>query len=73
MHCFTLFLLFSCTYALKTAYFGVGCFWGGEANFAKLDGVYKTRVGYAGGLKPDPTYVKIKDHTGFIGNLCNFF
>ncbi|CAD5211618.1 unnamed protein product [Bursaphelenchus okinawaensis] len=38
------------------------CFWG-ESAFAKIDGVLKTRVGYAGGKQSDPTYDNIKDHT----------
>src|SRR5438105_2675810 len=35
---------------LETAMFGLGCFWGAERMFWKLDGVYVTAVGYAGGL-----------------------
>jgi peptide-methionine (S)-S-oxide reductase len=41
---------------LKTAYFGMGCFWGAERFFWKLDGVYSTAVGYQGGHTPNPTY-----------------
>jgi peptide-methionine (S)-S-oxide reductase len=41
---------------LQVAVFGMGCFWGAERLFWRLDGVYSTSVGYAGGLTPNPTY-----------------
>jgi peptide-methionine (S)-S-oxide reductase len=41
---------------LETAYFGMGCFWGAERFFWKLDGVFSTAVGYQGGHTPNPTY-----------------
>jgi len=44
---------------LKTAMFGIGCFWGAERMFWKLDGVYVTAVGYTGGLTPNPTYEEV--------------
>jgi len=47
----------------ETATFGLGCFWGPEAEFAALEGVIRTRVGYAGGTKSDPTYHTLGDHT----------
>lgn len=47
---------------LERAYFGLQCFWG-ESAWAKLKGVVVTRVGYAGGKQPNPTYKNIKDHT----------
>ena len=40
----------------KKATFGAGCFWGVEAAFRRLDGVTRTRVGYAGGRKDNPSY-----------------
>lgn len=46
-----------------TATFGLGCFWGPDAQFGAMDGVIRTRVGYAGGTKPDPTYRALGDHT----------
>jgi peptide-methionine (S)-S-oxide reductase len=44
---------------LKTAVFALGCFWGAERIFWKLDGVYVTAVGYAGGSTPNPTYEEV--------------
>jgi len=29
----------------------MGCFWGPEARFGYLPGIFKTRVGFAGGKK----------------------
>jgi peptide-methionine (S)-S-oxide reductase len=34
----------------------MGCFWGAERLFWRLDGVWTTAVGYAGGFTPNPTY-----------------
>jgi Peptide methionine sulfoxide reductase len=47
----------------ETATFGLGCFWGPEAQFGAVDGAIRTRVGYAGGRKSDPTYHNLGDHT----------
>ncbi len=41
---------------LEVAFFGMGCFWGAERIFWRLDGVYSTFVGYQGGITPNPTY-----------------
>ncbi len=43
----------------ETAMFGMGCFWGAERIFWKLDGVVTTAVGYAGGSTPNPTYEEV--------------
>jgi methionine-S-sulfoxide reductase len=43
----------------KIATFGGGCFWGVEAAFRRLDGVTKTRVGFAGGRTDDPSYKEV--------------
>ncbi|MBA3446632.1 MAG: peptide-methionine (S)-S-oxide reductase MsrA, partial [Pseudaminobacter sp.] len=34
----------------------LGCFWGAERMFWRIDGVWVTAVGYAGGVTPNPTY-----------------
>jgi methionine-S-sulfoxide reductase len=47
----------------ETATFAEGCFWGVESRFGALDGVIRTRVGYAGGSTRNPTYHNIGDHT----------
>ncbi len=44
---------------LEVAVFGLGCFWGAERLFWKLDGVYSTAAGYAGGFTPNPTYEEV--------------
>jgi len=47
----------------ETATFGLGCFWGPDARFGALEGVVRTRVGYAGGTRTDPSYHALGDHT----------
>ncbi len=44
---------------LKTAVFGLGCFWGAERKFWETDGVWSTAVGYAAGITPNPTYQEV--------------
>jgi peptide-methionine (S)-S-oxide reductase len=45
------------TYNLAT--FALGCFWGGELEFMRQNGVVGTKVGYTQGLKPEPTYKEV--------------
>ena len=44
---------------MEEAMFGMGCFWGVERMFWKLNGVYSTMVGYAGGYTPNATYEEV--------------
>ncbi len=44
----------------------MGCFWGPEARFGAMEGVVRTRVGYAGGTTRAPTYHDIGDHTEVV-------
>ncbi|MEH6726050.1 MAG: peptide-methionine (S)-S-oxide reductase MsrA [Hyphomicrobiales bacterium] len=44
---------------LESVYFALGCFWGAERIFWKLDGVYTTAVGYMAGHTPNPTYQEV--------------
>ena len=44
---------------LRTAVFGMGCFWGAERRFWQTPGVYSTAAGYAGGFTPNPTYEEV--------------
>jgi peptide-methionine (S)-S-oxide reductase len=46
----------------KKATFGAGCFWGVEAAFRQIEGVTRTRVGYAGGTLDRPTYEDVCSH-----------
>ncbi|MFB6150266.1 MAG: peptide-methionine (S)-S-oxide reductase [Haloarculaceae archaeon] len=41
----------------------LGCFWGPDAALGALEGVVRTRVGYAGGTTDDPTYHDVGDHS----------
>jgi peptide-methionine (S)-S-oxide reductase len=43
----------------ETAVFGMGCFWGAERIFWKLDGVCSTSVGYTAGHTPNATYEEV--------------
>ncbi|GGK75327.1 peptide-methionine (S)-S-oxide reductase MsrA [Haloarcula sebkhae] len=52
--------------ATETATFGMGCFWGPDARFGAMPGVVRTRVGYAGGTEPNPSYYSLGDHTEVV-------
>ncbi|OUS05964.1 peptide-methionine (S)-S-oxide reductase [Gammaproteobacteria bacterium 42_54_T18] len=43
----------------KEVIVGLGCFWGAEKCFWKLDGVTCTAVGYGAGYTPNPTYEEV--------------
>ena len=44
---------------MEIAILGLGCFWGPEIKFSKLDGVVKTEVGYCGGNSSETTYKEV--------------
>ena len=44
---------------MEIAILGLGCFWGPEIKFSKLDGVIKTEVGYCGGNKVQTSYKEV--------------
>ena len=44
---------------MEIAILGLGCFWGPEIKFSKLDGVIKTEVGYCGGNNKEATYKEV--------------
>lgn len=59
----------------ELAVFGLGCFWGAERLFWQTKGVWLTRVGYAGGLTPNPTYEEVcsgrTGHTEIVEVIFN--
>ena len=44
---------------MEIAVLGLGCFWGPEIKFSKLDGVFKTEVGYCGGNSGQTNYNEV--------------
>ena len=44
---------------MEIAVLGLGCFWGPEIKFSKLEGVIKTEVGYCGGDMQKTTYEEV--------------
>ncbi len=44
---------------MEIAILALGCFWGPESKFSKIDGVIKTEVGYCGGDNPQTTYKEV--------------
>lgn len=49
--------------ALREIYYAGGCFWGVEAYFSQIPGVYDVTVGYANGSTENPTYEEVCSHT----------
>ena len=41
---------------MEIAVLALGCFWGPEIKFSKIDGIIKTEVGYCGGNSSVTTY-----------------
>ena len=44
---------------MEIAILGLGCFWGPEIKFSKLEGVVKTEVGYCGGHNAETNYKEV--------------
>jgi len=44
---------------MEIAILSLGCFWGPEIKFNKLNGVIKTEVGYCGGNRSKTTYEEV--------------
>ena len=44
---------------MEIAVLGLGCFWGPEIKFSKLEGVIKTEVGYCGRDSQETTYKEV--------------
>ena len=44
---------------MEIAILGLGCFWGPEIKFSKINGIVKTEVGYCGGNTKETTYKEI--------------
>ena len=44
---------------MEIAVLALGCFWGPEIKFSKINGVIKTEVGYCGGNTPTTTYKEV--------------
>ena len=44
---------------MEIAVLALGCFWGPEIKFSKLNGIIKTEVGYCGGNSAQTTYKEV--------------
>ena len=44
---------------MEIAVLALGCLWGPEIKFGKIDGIIKTEVGYCGGDSPTTTYKEV--------------
>ena len=44
---------------MEIAVLALGCFWGPEIKFSKIEGIIKTEVGYCGGTNPTTTYKEV--------------
>jgi len=51
---------------IETATFALGWFWGPDSWFGSINGVIRTRVGYAGGTTDNPTYYNIGNYSETI-------
>ena len=44
---------------MEIAVLALGCFWGAEIKFSKIEGIIKTEVGYCGGNSQTTTYKEV--------------
>ena len=44
---------------MEIAVLGLGCFWGPEIRFSKIDGIIRTEVGYCGGNTTQTSYREV--------------
>ena len=44
---------------MEIAVLALGCFWGPEIKFSKINGIIKTEVGYCGGESPQTSYKEV--------------
>tara|TARA_B100000405_G_scaffold138690_1_gene97072 strand:- start:388 stop:831 length:444 start_codon:yes stop_codon:yes gene_type:complete len=44
---------------MEIAVLALGCFWGPEIKFSKINGIIKTEVGYCGGNSPTTSYKEV--------------
>ena len=44
---------------MEIAVLALGCFWGPEIKFGKIDGIIKTEVGYCGGKNKETNYEEV--------------
>ena len=44
---------------MEIAVLALGCFWGPEKKFSKIEGIVETEVGYCGGKVPGVTYKEV--------------
>ena len=48
---------------MEIAVLALGCFWGPEIKFSKIDGIIRTEVGYCGGNSPQTNYKEVCNGT----------
>ena len=44
---------------MEIAVLALGCFWGPEKKFSRLEGIVETEVGYCGGKMSNTTYKEV--------------
>jgi len=56
---------------MKEIVFAGGCFWGVEEYMSRIPGVIDTKVGYANGIKENPTYEEVCTNTTGHAEACH--